>query len=171
MIKIFAIGNVLLGDDGIAIRVIEDVQEEVKKEFYDIEVIIGETDVDYCINEIKENDFIIIVDSSNFSVHSGTVIKMELENYDKFLRKSMSHHSDSLLEVLRREYRHIKGYIVAIEISKIDYSLNLSAEIESKFQCICNNVVDMIREIIKEEMKNNDCKVYIGKGDSTGSWV
>ena len=32
MMKIFGIGNILLGDDGVGVRVVEKIKEERKKE-------------------------------------------------------------------------------------------------------------------------------------------
>ena len=52
MIKVFGIGNILLGDDGIGVKVVEKLNESIKSIGRDIEVIIGETDYLYCLNEI-----------------------------------------------------------------------------------------------------------------------
>ena len=56
MIKVFGIGNILLCDDGIGVRVAENLKEEIEALGDDIEVIIGKTDVLYCINKIEEDD-------------------------------------------------------------------------------------------------------------------
>ena len=64
MIKVFGIGNILLGDDGIGVRVVEKIKEEIKNISEDIDVIIGETDYLYCLNQIDEDDTIVIIDST-----------------------------------------------------------------------------------------------------------
>ena len=40
MMKIFGIGNILLGDDGVGVRVVEKIKEEIKNISEDIDVII-----------------------------------------------------------------------------------------------------------------------------------
>ena len=59
MIKIFGLGNILLCDDGIGVRVLESLREKLNQLGKDIELIIGETDYKYCIEQVKDDDFII----------------------------------------------------------------------------------------------------------------
>jgi hydrogenase maturation protease len=61
-IKAIAIGNPLMGDDGIALKVAEQLSDSLEK--LGVEVIIGETDIDYCISRIDENDKLIVIDGS-----------------------------------------------------------------------------------------------------------
>ena len=60
MIKVIAIGNRIMIDDGIAIAVLENVRN--KLESMGIEIIIGETDFQFCFHQLKEHDFVIILD-------------------------------------------------------------------------------------------------------------
>ncbi len=148
MIRVFGIGNVLLCDDGIGVRVVEKMKESIERLSNDVEVIIGETDFMYCIEAIDYSDFIIIVDSTYFKAEPGTIKVLFFENCDEFLSKSTSAHEDSFLSLLRTDYRNIQGYVIGIEIGKVDYDLELSKGISDKFDDICKGVLERIKKLI-----------------------
>jgi len=52
MIKIIGIGNSLMGDDGIALKVIDYIQEEINQLKLGIKCIKAETDFNYALNNI-----------------------------------------------------------------------------------------------------------------------
>jgi hydrogenase maturation protease len=58
LIKCIAIGNRIMGDDSIGIRVTQEILPSLKKD--KIEVIFGETDVDYALSKIEDGDFLFI---------------------------------------------------------------------------------------------------------------
>ena len=148
MIKVFGIGNILLCDDGIGVRVAENLKEEIEALGDDIEVIIGKTDALYCINKIEEDDEVIIIDSTYFMTRPGAVTVKSLDKCDDFINYDYSPHEESLLSLLRKERRDVKGYLIGIEISHIDYSEELSKILNRKFKDICSRVYNEISEIV-----------------------
>ena len=148
MIKVFGIGNILLCDDGIGVRVAENLKEEIEALGDDIEVIIGKTDVLYCINKIEEDDEVIIIYSTYFMTRPGAVTVKSLDRCDEFINYDYSPHEESLLSLLRKERRDVKGYLIGIEISHIDYSEELSKILNRKFKDICTRVYNEISEIV-----------------------
>ena len=65
MVKVFGIGNILLKDDGIGVRLARNIKRRVDKDnINEIEVFIGETDYLYCLENINDDEFIIILDST-----------------------------------------------------------------------------------------------------------
>lgn len=148
MIKVFGIGNILLCDDGIGVRVAENLKEEIEALGDDIEVIIGKTDALYCINKIEEDDEVIIIDSTYFMTRPGAVTVKSLDKCDEFINYDYSPHEESLLSLLRKERRDVKGYLIGIEISHIDYSEELSKILNRKFKDICTRVYNEISEIV-----------------------
>ena len=148
MIKVFGIGNILLCDDGIGVRVAENLKEEIEALGDDIEVIIGKTEVLYCINKIEEDDEFIIIDSTYFMTRPGAVTVKSLDRCDEFINYDYSPHEESLLSLLRKERRDVKGYLIGIEISHIDYSEELSKILNRKFKDICTRVYNEISEIV-----------------------
>lgn len=148
MTKIFGIGNILLCDEGIGVKIIQNLKGKLESLGGDIEVIIGETDDFYCINKIEDYDKVIIVDSTYFMTRPGLVIVKRLEDCDEFVNYEYSVHEESLLSLLRKERRDIEGYLIGIEISHIDYSVELSKNLSKKFNAICDRVYEEIKKIM-----------------------
>lgn len=68
-----------MGDDGIAIEIAKNIQGFLKKN--NIEVIIGETDFEYCLSNIKKDDFLFILDAGYYGKKIGDITTLSLDNY------------------------------------------------------------------------------------------
>lgn len=150
MIKIFGIGNILLCDDAIGVKVAKYLQENSHRLYENTKVFIGETDYMYCLDQIEKGDKVIILDSTYFNIPPGMVTKIPLEKCDEFITEGVTSHDMNLLKTLRREYREIKGYLIGIEVESIDYGLELSDKLSEKFENICEFILKLIKEISKE---------------------
>ena len=150
MIKVFGIGNILLGDDGVGVRVVQKLTKEIKNISDDIDVIIGETDYLYCINQIKEDDIVVIVDSTYLNINPASVSYFNFKDCYRFIRNFNSQHESNLLKSLLMEKPNINGYLIGIEISKVDFSLELTKILKNNFDNICLEVLKYIREIYKD---------------------
>lgn len=150
MMKIFGIGNILLGDDGVGVRVVEKIKEEIKNISEDIDVIIGETDYLYCLNQIEQDDTIVIIDSTYLDIKPGYVSYFDLKDCNRFIKYFNSQHESNLVKSILIENLNIKGYLIGIEIDKVDYSLELSKTIKDNFYNICLDILKYIKEIYKE---------------------
>lgn len=150
MMKIFGIGNILLGDDGVGVRVVEKIKEEIKNISEDIDVIIGETDYLYCLNQIEQDDTIVIIDSTYLDIKPGYVSYFDLKDCNRFIKYFNSQHESNLVKSILIEKPNIKGYLIGIEISKVDFSLELSKAIKDNFNNICLDVLKYIKEIYKD---------------------
>ena len=150
MMKIFGIGNILLGDDGVGVRVVEKIKEEIKNISEDIYVIIGETDYLYCLNQIEQDDTIVIIDSTYLDIKPGYVSYFDLKDCNRFIKYFNSQHESNLVKSILIENLNIKGYLIGIEIDKVDYSLELSKSIKDNFYNICLDVLKYIKEIYKD---------------------
>lgn len=145
-IKIIAIGNRLMGDDGAAIHVIEKLSKSLEEG--GMEVIIGETDFLFCVNKIHEGDYIIIVDATYFGIEPGTVTVNSLKDIYKVNANQglFSQHGFSLINALDMSYKAIDGIVVGIEGKNFDFTLSLSSSIEASFDNICSKVQETIWE-------------------------
>lgn len=148
MIKIFAIGNIILGDDGIGVKVIEFIGAQLESYSKEVKVLIVGIDYIYCLNEINKEDTVILVDSTYFGIQPGRVSVLSLKECDKFISPCRDMHSENLLRVLREEYREIAGYLVGIEVEKVNYSLELSNTLKDNFSEITKKVFREIKRII-----------------------
>ena len=179
MIKIFGIGNVLLSDDGIGVRIVEHLRDKLMdlNDYYkqydeEIAVIIGENDYLYCLNNIKEDDYIIIIDATCFMIKPATVTIRNLKECDEFIEGDFVPLTriqcrvcclQSFLNSVRREKNNIDGWLIGIEVSKIDYSLQLSKELSKKFNFISYSVFNKIIEIINRKLSEINYKKYNNK--------
>lgn len=150
MMKIFGIGNILLGDDGVGVRVVEKIKEEIKNISEDIDVIIGETDYLYCLNQIENDDTIVIIDSTYLDIKPGYVSYFDLKDCNRFIKYFNSQHESNLVKSILIENLNVKGYLIGIEIGKVDFSLELSKTIKDNFYNICLDVLKYIKEIYKD---------------------
>jgi hydrogenase maturation protease len=137
-----------MGDDGIGIRIIEYLKKDL--EAIGIEVIIGETDVEYCLSQINNEEFLIIVDSSLYGTKPGTVtvndINTAIDSCYNF-----SQHQMSLIKLLHSMEgdRKVRGVVIGIEVFDIKFSIELSRVLETKFEVIAREVYKAIVKGIK----------------------
>lgn len=148
MIKVFGVGNILLCDEGVGVKVVEHLSEKITSLGEGVEVTIGGTDALYCINKIQDEDNVIIVDSTYFMTRPGSIVVKTLEECDNFIDYEYSAHEESLLSILRKERREVKGYLIGIEIGRIDYSIELSKRLNKIFPEICDKVYEEISNIL-----------------------
>ena len=141
---VLAIGNRLMGDDGVGIRVLEVIEKDLNKA--GINTVIGETDFNYCIDRIKDGDLVIIIDSMISGKEVGEIELIPLNNY-LYNRQLSSQHSLSLITLLNLYREDIRGYLIGIEVSLVEFNIELSTEIEDKLQCICDRVLNLINSI------------------------
>lgn len=143
MKKVIAIGNRIMMDDAIGIKVVEGIEEDLKQLGFSI--VIGETDIDYTLDKINEGDFIIIVDSSLMGEDPGTINVSNLKNIKEYNEKTYSLHQMNLVKVLSdSELFRIDGLLITIEASEINFGVELSRVLKNKFEAIKNKVLEEI---------------------------
>jgi len=75
-LTVIGIGNILMQDDGIGVIVVNAIKNELHN--YDIMAIIGETDVQYCLDNITQDDSLIIIDGMQPLSLPGNIQLIEL---------------------------------------------------------------------------------------------
>jgi hydrogenase maturation protease len=136
-VKFIAIGNRIMGDDTIGIKVAEELSEKLINE--KIEVIFGETDFEYALSKIDDGDLIFIIDSTYFELIPGTVTLTSIN--DLSLGNNLtSQHQPSLIHLIKLYGKNIKGFVIGIEIDKIEFSTELSETLKRKLNQICEDV-------------------------------
>lgn len=140
--KVIGIGNKFMMDDGVAIFVLESIKNSL--EDIGMEVIFGETDVDFSFSKLNCYDEFYIIDSTCNSNSPGTVVFTTLEDIKKSkINKCMSH-SLGLLNLIKIYELDIKGYFIGIEIRNIDMNIGLSNVLQEQFDSICSKVLNFI---------------------------
>jgi hydrogenase maturation protease len=147
-LKIIAIGNRLMGDEGIAIKVAEVLEEELKVN--NIEVIIGETDIDYCESQINDNDIVILLDATCFGIDPGSITVMPIQKGNFFFQHRFTQHDLNMPRIIELSQRDITAYIIGVEIETISFSENLSSTLSSKLEHICSKIKEQIYKLIED---------------------
>ncbi len=144
-VKCVAIGNRIMEDDCIGIKVVEKLSSKMMKE--GIELIIGETDSDYSLSLIEDGDLLIIIDSTYLGIIPGTVTVAPI---DKLTVKNQifSQHQPNLINLLDIYRKKVNGYVIGIEVEKIDFNLELSNTLKNKLPQICKEVDEFICKTI-----------------------
>lgn len=145
-VKCIAIGNRIMGDDGIGIKVLEELSSQFRKE--NIEVIVGETDTDYTLSAINDGDLLFIFDSTYFDITPGTITFTTIERSMIQHQQVYSQHQPNLINLLKYHNKSVKGYIIGIEIKEIEFSLELSDILKKKFPDICSEVSSYVFQLL-----------------------
>jgi len=143
-IKVIGIGNRIMKDDSIGIRIAEALEEALKE--LGVEVIIGETDIEYTLNSINEGDYIIILDSSILDLNPGEISIFDIEQLKEFSHKGYSMHQMSLVKILSCfPFMQIEGILITVEAADIDFGTELSEELTERFNEIKGRVYEEIK--------------------------
>lgn len=129
-----------MGDDGIAVLAVEKISSNFKSP--NVEFVIGETDMEYCIDYITEKDFLIIIDAVYFGNIPGEISVISLEKAKT--NKPFSQHELSLVNLLTLYNKENKGIIIGIEIYEICFSNNISQVLRDSFDNICTTLKEII---------------------------
>lgn len=155
--KIVAIGNIVMCDDGIGVKIAELLHYDFK--LMGFQTIIGETNIEYCMNNIKNNDFLIVLDSSYYDIEPGTVTVTPLEQIDPNTL-NFSQNTSTLLELARLSNKKISGFLISVEASEIYFNPDLSEDLKIKFHDICKQCLNYVTIINKLMTKSKNNMTY-----------
>ena len=145
---IVGIGNRMMKDDSIGIHVTEFLKKTLK--YHELKIIVAETDAYYCLNKLKRDDFLIIIDATYNRKEPGTISVVSLQTVLQSRYKAFSQHEMSLFDLILLYYGKMDGYLIGIEVSEIGFGLALSQTLGGKFQSICHEMTDYINKILEE---------------------
>lgn len=148
-LKLIAMGNVLMKDDGIGIFTARAIEEELKEK--GVEVIYGETDFGDCISKVNNSDRVIILDAADYGKSPGDITIIPLDDHFPD-RDGHTQHSYNLLDILKLYYPELKGDILGIEIKEITFGFGLTSELQKKKKEIIKEVLRYL-DLIQEEGK------------------
>lgn len=150
-VLVIGIGSLVMRDDGIGSRVVEAIESSLRE--HDITSIVGETDFQYCFDEIKQDDLVIILDAMNQSEEPGSIDVMLLSDALKDRGMFRTQHEFSLFDLMELHAPQTPGYFIGIEAAEIGFGFDLSAPLRECFEQICANVLNTILNI-KEEVEH-----------------
>ena len=149
-ILVIGIGSLVMRDDSIGSRVVKAIEDDLQK--HDIASFVGETDFQCCFDEIKPDDFVIIIDAMSQGKEPGNIDVMLLSDALKNRGKLRTQHEFSLFDLINLHYPEVQGYFVGIEAAEIGFGFEFSKSLREHFKQICADVLNIVLNI-KEEAK------------------
>ena len=148
-IIVLGIGNVLMMDDGIGIYLIEELSRQYTDP--DISFLVGESDIDYCIEQIMDAAFVIIVDAAFSGKGPGCLTVYHLSDLHEHRELDISSHNFHLFNLLYLQKNRIKGFLVGVEPHEIQFHIGLSKMLKEKWSSILQDVSETIDALIGEK--------------------
>ena len=146
-ILVLGIGNILLRDEGVGVRVIEHMQEIPMLD--NVELLDGGTGGADLLEVLSERQKVIVVDSVQSDCEAGTVLRFTAEDLVRPDQASMSLHEIGLAEslIMTRQLKCEPKEVVifGIKPKSIECGLELSEEVMSS--------VPKVIELILAEIK------------------
>lgn len=142
-VVVLGIGNRLMEDDGVGNDIVEELKR--RKAFPSLRLLAGETDTDYCLDELKEAEHAILIDASNMGGAPCSVTVLSLKNILEELSFSHSSHHFDLLQALKQQNYKGDGMLLAVEACSVRYHYGLTSQMEAQF----NHIVDEIGKHIE----------------------
>lgn len=140
---VLGIGNLLLGDEGAGIRVVEELGARYAMP-PEVEAIDGGTMGLELLPYLAGRRFLMIVDAVRTGAPPGTVVRLELAGSSGFFRERISPHQIGIAEVLSVAALtgDLPGRIVLIGVvpEELATGLALSSEIASKILVMADMV-------------------------------
>lgn len=149
-ILVIGIGSIIMRDDGIGSKVAQAMESNLST--HGITTLVGETDFQICFDEIKQDDFLIIIDAMAQDKEPGSVDVMFISDALKSRGKLRTQHEYSLLDLIEIYYPQIQGYFIGIQVAEIGYGFELSKPLQKSFEQICTFVLTTVLNI-KEEIE------------------
>ena len=163
---VLGIGNRLMGDDGIGLRVVGELERKYASgqsafqgqntapertgTLENLKYIAGETDTGYCLSCLALGDSCVIIDAGSSGKEPCSVDVQTLQEVFSRDRPLLSFHDFNLLHAMKRENLIKEGILITIEISSIEFSLELSPVMKAQFYRIVGEVEEIIKHYVDQ---------------------
>ncbi len=143
-VLVLGIGNVLMGDDSIGVRVVEELERSFR--FPDwVELLDGGTSGIELLSYVRNRDCLIIVDAIKSGFAPGTVVRVEGRDIPaKFMTRISPHQlglSDMLAAAILTGDLPQRMVLFGIEPKRVALGLELSEEVRANFDKLLQTVV------------------------------
>lgn len=148
-ILVLGIGNILLRDEAIGVRVVEELQERYSFS-PNVDMMDGGTLGLSLLDPICRNDYVIVVDAVQNGQAPGTLYRMPAEELNKRMKFKNSLHQLDLVETL--VYAEMLGkrpdaVIIGVEPADISpWGTEMTEIVQSRLPEMCSRVLSEIED-------------------------
>lgn len=148
-VLVLGIGNILLSDEGVGVRVVEELRKNYS--FSDgVEIIDGGTlgiDLLYFLEGFQK---LLVIDAVLGGNAPGTLYKLKDEEVKAYFRKKVSAHELGFQEVLALAdllgKKPKEVVLVGIEPGSLDVSVELSYSVKRRMRDLIGKVLEQLKE-------------------------
>lgn len=141
---VLGIGNTLLADDGVGVRVIESLRGD--SAMARLTLIDGGTLSFSLLSHLEDASAMLVVDAADFEAAAGTVRVFENEEMDRFIGRTRgrSVHEVGLADVMDMARLHgclpPQRALVCVQPARIDWGEELSPAVQAATAYACGQV-------------------------------
>lgn len=146
---ILGVGNILLGDEGIGIRVVEELENRFS---FPEEILLldGGTAGIELLRYIEGRDLLILIDAMRAGLPAGTVFKVEGEDVAKRFMTKISPHqiglSDLLAAGILTDQIPKQIILFGVEPERLETGVVLSACVEASLEKIISAILEELTQ-------------------------
>lgn len=161
-VLVLGVGNILLQDEGIGVRVVQELQRRFVLP-PEVEVMDGGTAGMSLLEDVMDRERVIIVDAVRTGAAPGTVVRLVDGEVPVFLQQRISPHqlglSDLLAMLTLAEQAPRYMVLLGVVPESLELSLELSPLIEPKVALLVDQVVAELEQLgyrLAARVGNND---------------
>jgi len=150
-IVVLGVGNLLLKDEGVGVKAVEELDRRYSFP-ENIRLVDGGTQGLWLMSTIQQADHLIVVDAVLGRGAPGTLYRLERDDLPKGLRAKQSAHDSDLIECLNlcslieQEPRTV--VVIGIEPEDIRrFDLELSESVAAKMEALVQSVIEELRRL------------------------
>jgi hydrogenase maturation protease len=146
---ILGIGNTLLADEGVGVRVIDRLRDDAALA-EDVELLDGGTLSFTLAGPIEEADALVVVDAARLDAPPGTMRLFEGEAMDSYLLRNRraSVHEVGLIDLMNiarlAERWPARRALIAIQPDKVDWGEELTPAVAAALPGACTAIIQLI---------------------------
>jgi len=146
-ILVLGVGNILLGDDGVGVHVVERMRHMALPQ--DTELLDGGMATSELLSYMKGRQKVIIIDAIQSSSPPGTIFRIPYQDMKKEQHQICALHQIGVIEMLQilESMGNMPDILIFGIVPKNDteFSQQLSSEIEEKLTEIIEQVLEELR--------------------------
>jgi hydrogenase maturation protease len=148
-VVILGLGNILLSDEGVGVKIVQELIE--KYEFPEnVEVVDGAVGAFLLLPFIESAKKLLVIDAVSGGEPPGTIYKFKDEDIPQQIMEKLSIHEVSFSDILNlaklRENYPEEIVIIGIEPKSMEMSLELSEEVKSNYNKLLNEVFAQLKD-------------------------
>lgn len=154
---VLGIGNFLLSDDGIGNYIVAELKKHNTSA--QINFVVGETDFDFCISQIRNSDSatIIIIDAAIFGKKPGTITTFHIHSDMVKRNCGLSMHGLHLIDAISYLNPELEIFIIGIEPYDIRLNYGLSPVLSGLFEHLVKEVQIVISKLLFRAIRDSSC--------------